>query len=133
MRQIAIYKDLGLMVRRTLLASIAFAPFLLTQPARAQDASFGCKVLLCAAATAPSWSGIPYCVPVMRQLFTQLARGGGWPACTEGDASPIGYQPYGDCPVGTVPIAVSQTSVSGRSGVETTTTYTEHANRRHCG
>lgn len=43
--------------------------------ADAQDASFGCKVLLCAAASAPSWSGIPYCVPVMQALFRQLANG----------------------------------------------------------
>lgn len=46
---------------------------------RAQDASFGCKVLLCAAASNPSWSGIPYCVPVMTQLFRMLARGRPWP------------------------------------------------------
>src|SRR5258708_7574249 len=123
----------SIMLRTALLATAFAASLALDRPAAAQDASFGCKVLLCAAAAAPSWSGIPYCVPVMRQLFTQLARGGGWPACTEGDASPIGYQPYGDCPVGTVPIAVSQTSVSGRSGAETTTTYTENANGRQCG
>jgi hypothetical protein len=35
----------------------------------AQDASFGCKVLRCAA--------IPYCVPVMQALFRQLAKSGG--------------------------------------------------------
>lgn len=66
----------------------------------AQDASFGCKVLLCAAASAPSWSGIPYCVPVMQTLFRQLAKGGGWPSCPEGNASGLGYEPYEACPAG---------------------------------
>lgn len=68
--------------------------------ARAQDASFGCKVLLCAAASAPGWSGIPYCVPVMQTLFRQLAKGGGWPSCSEGNASEPGYEPYQACPAG---------------------------------
>lgn len=67
----------------------------------AQDASFGCKVLLCAAATAPSWSGIPYCVPVMQQLFRSLARGGSWPTCPEGNAGGLGFEPYFPCPAGT--------------------------------
>jgi hypothetical protein len=70
------------------------------EPGRAQDASFGCKVLLCAAASAPSWSGIPYCVPVMQTLFRQLAKGGGWPSCSEGNASGLGYEPYQACPAG---------------------------------
>lgn len=69
---------------------------------RAQDASFGCKVLLCAAATNPSWSGIPYCVPVMTQLFRMLRRGGGWPTCPEGNAGALGYEPYMPCPSGQV-------------------------------
>ena len=30
-----------------------------TLPAKAQDAEFGCTVLRCAAATSPSWPGIP--------------------------------------------------------------------------
>ena len=64
-----------------------------TPYAYAQDASFGCKVLLCAAATVPGWSSIPYCVPVMTQLFRSLARGGGWPTCSEGNASNVVYDP----------------------------------------
>ena len=82
-------------------------------PASAQDASFGCKVLLCAAATAPSWSGIPYCVPVMTQLFRQLARGRPWPTCPEGNAGGLGYDPYFDCPAGTVPASNSSTGDGG--------------------
>lgn len=69
----------------------------------AEEASFGCKVLLCAAATAPSWFGIPYCVPVMQQLFRQLAKGGGWPACPEGHTSGLGHEPYLPCPDGWTP------------------------------
>ena len=104
------------MIRATLLASIALTPILLSQPAAAEDASFGCKVLLCAAAAAPSWSGIPYCVPVMQQLFTQLAKGDGWPTCAQGSASPVGYQPYDACPAGALAIAANQVSPSGRGG-----------------
>jgi hypothetical protein len=65
--------------------------------AHARDASFGCKVLLCAAAAARGWSGIPYCVPVMQTLFRQLAKGGGWPSCSEGNASGFGYESYQAC------------------------------------
>jgi hypothetical protein len=72
--------------------------------AHAQDASFGCKVLLYAAATTPGWSGIPYCVPVMQTLFRQLAKGGGWPSCPEGNAGGLGYEPYQACPAGLTPI-----------------------------
>lgn len=81
--------------------------------ARAQDASFGCKVLLCAAATNPSWSGIPYCVPVMTQLFRMLRRGGGWPTCPEGNAGGLGYEPYMPCPTGQVAYGQVQTSDNG--------------------
>ncbi|MGL4813597.1 MAG: hypothetical protein ACRCXM_17650 [Beijerinckiaceae bacterium] len=72
--------------------------------ARAQDASFGCKVLLCAAASNPAWRGIPYCVPVMTQLFALLRRkGASWPPCLEGRVSAPGYEPYQDCPAGWTP------------------------------
>lgn len=80
------------------IGTINFAP-----AARADDASFGCKVLLCAAASAPGWSGIPYCVPVMHQLFSDLAKGHPWPSCPEGgETSGIKYDPYLPCPEGTV-------------------------------
>jgi hypothetical protein len=120
------------MTHASLLSSLVLAA-LLSQPASAQDASFGCKVLLCAAASTPSWSGIPYCVPVMQQLFTQLAKGGGWPSCAQGNASPVGYQPYAACPEGTVPIAVSQPDASGRGVVDTTTSYSQSASGGDCG
>lgn len=78
--------------RRSCLArgagAIALVSVLVGPPgAKAQDASFGCKVLLCAAATAPGWTGIPYCVPVMQQLIRQVGRGGAWPVSLEGQAA----------------------------------------------
>jgi hypothetical protein len=44
--------------------------------ARAVD---GCLVLLCFAA--PSWRAIPQCVPPIRQVLRDLARGRGFPTC----------------------------------------------------
>lgn len=85
-------------IRAPLGVMVALGATLFSQPARAQDASFGCKVLLCAAASNPSWSGIPYCVPVMTQLFRMLARGRPWPTCPEGNAGGLGYDPYLPCP-----------------------------------
>ena len=78
-----------------LFAGLAASPL-----ARAQDASLGCKSLLCAAATNPDWSGIPYCVPPMTELFNILENGGGWPSCPEGDVSGVQYTPYKACPTG---------------------------------
>ena len=118
------------MIRTPLLATISV--FFLACPAVAQDASFGCKVLLCAAAAAPSWNGIPYCVPVMQQLFTQLAKGDAWPTCAQGDASPVGYQPYAACPAGSDPIAVNQLHAFARGG-DATTTYSASASGSECG
>lgn len=45
-------------------------------PAHAVD---GCAVLLCLAA--PSWRAISQCVPPIKQLFRDLARGKGFPTC----------------------------------------------------
>ena len=69
----------GILATLSVVASMALTASL---PARAQDASFGCKVLLCALASAPGWSAISYCVPVMNRLFNSLATGGGWPICS---------------------------------------------------
>lgn len=87
-------------------------------PARAQDASFGCKVLLCAAATNPSWSSIPYCVPVMTQLFRMLRRGGGWPTCPEGNAVGLGYEPYQPCPTGQIAYGQVQSGDNGSTSLQ---------------
>lgn len=48
----------------------------LPAPARAVD---GCLVLLCFAA--PSWRAIPQCVPPIRQVLKDLARGRPFPSC----------------------------------------------------
>ncbi len=45
-------------------------------PARAED---GCTVLLCL--SAPSWRAIPQCVPPVRQVLRDLARGKPFPSC----------------------------------------------------
>jgi hypothetical protein len=89
-------------------AVLALAAASLCRPAQAQDASLGCKVLLCAAASNPSWPSIPYCVPVMQQLFSQIAQGGGWPGCPEAgtSASKVGYQPLQDCAAGSIAVSV---------------------------
>ena len=47
-----------------------------SKPARAVD---GCLVLLCFAA--PSWRAIPQCVPPIRQVLRDLARGRAFPTC----------------------------------------------------
>jgi hypothetical protein len=51
--------------------------------AHAQDASFACKVLLCGAATNPSWTSIPYCVPIMQQAVVMQAYGLAVGICAE--------------------------------------------------
>ena len=98
--------------RKLLAASVAFATPALA-PAQAQDASFGCKVLLCAAATSPNWSEIPYCVPVMTQLFKSLRKGGAWPSCPEGNGGSVGFQPYLACPA---PAQAFTYQATGNSG-----------------
>lgn len=57
--------------------SVAFAALLAAStPAGAVD---GCLVMLCLAA--PSWRAIPQCVPPIRQLLRDLARGKLFPTC----------------------------------------------------
>ena len=70
-------------------------------PAKAQDAEFGCKVLLCAAASNPSWPSIPYCVPIMNQLQTMMrSLRFRWPVCTAAGTGAPGFEPYKPCPAG---------------------------------
>ena len=66
-------------IRRTtsiLCVASALALIGISQPAAAVD---GCTVLLCLAA--PSWGAIPQCVPPIRELFRDLARGRVFPTC----------------------------------------------------
>jgi hypothetical protein len=90
-------------MRRSLLVA-SFSAILAVSveaPGKAQDAEFGCKVLLCAAASNPSWPSIPYCVPVMNQLYAMM-RGMRfrWPVCTAAGTGAPGYEPYQPCPNG---------------------------------
>jgi hypothetical protein len=76
--------------------------------AKAQDASFGCKVLLCAAATNPSWQGIAYCVPVMRALMSLMGRKGfSWPPCPEAKTGAPGHEPHAECPAGSTAVTTA--------------------------
>ena len=114
-------------------ASLCLFPFA-SLPAKAEDASFGCKVLLCAAATVPNWSGIPYCVPVMQTLFRQLAKGRGWPVCSEGNASSPGYEPFQPCQSG-LPYQLTQSTASSSSdgtNQSSQPTYVADANGSVC-
>ncbi|RWJ21163.1 MAG: hypothetical protein EOR27_24230 [Mesorhizobium sp.] len=80
------------------LAALAFAP----TGAKAQDAAWGCQVLLCAASQSPSWQGVPYCVPPMRKLIAAMSRPGfDWPICHEAKAGQPGREEYEECPAGT--------------------------------
>jgi hypothetical protein len=87
---------------------------LLPATAKAQDASWGCQVLLCAASQNPSWHGVPYCVPPMKKLIAAMSKPGfSWPICHEAKAGTPGRDMYEDCPAGT---KVSY-STRGREGI----------------
>ncbi|QPB24271.1 hypothetical protein ISN39_32350 (plasmid) [Rhizobium sp. 007] len=81
----------------TVLAGSTFAPPV--TPANAEDASWGCQVLLCAASQKPSWHGVPYCVPPMTRLIAAMSKPGfSWPICHEANAGKPGRETYEDCP-----------------------------------
>jgi hypothetical protein len=63
-------------IRRAWLCSALAGLTGLAAPAHAVD---GCTVLLCFAA--PSWRSIPQCVPPIRQVLRDLARGKSFPTC----------------------------------------------------
>jgi hypothetical protein len=95
------------------IASVLVAATLMPPPAAAQEASFGCQVLLCAASRNPSWKGVPFCVPVMHRLFRDLRRGAPWPSCPEGDVGPPGYEPFEACPANAVPASQGRSDDGG--------------------
>lgn len=87
-----------LLYAATGLAAVTFLP----STAMAQDASWGCQVLLCAASSNPSWNGVPYCVPPMKKLIAAMAKPGfSWPICHEAKAGKPGREVYEQCPEGT--------------------------------
>lgn len=77
------------------------AAFGMTPAAKAQDASWGCQILLCAASKNPSWQGVGYCVPPMQKLISAMKKPGfSWPICEEAKAGKPGHEPFEDCPAG---------------------------------
>jgi hypothetical protein len=85
-----------------------------TVDAKAQDASFGCKILLCVASQHPSWQGVSYCVPpVLKLLAIRKVHPGYWPSCPEAGTGKPGYAEYEDCPAGTTPTTINRESGHG--------------------
>lgn len=101
-------------MRRTFFAiGIAATAVSLPASAWAED-EFGCKVLLCAASENPSWSGVPYCVPVMAKLYSMMqAWSFTWPVCTAAGTGGPGYEPYDNCPEGWQASVIGPGSSSG--------------------
>jgi hypothetical protein len=80
-----------------LTAIISFAPV----ETRADDAPWGCQVLLCAASSNPSWHGVPYCKPPMYKLIAAMAKPGFlWPICPSSGTGKPGREIYEECPAG---------------------------------
>ncbi|MCX8571102.1 hypothetical protein [Aminobacter sp. MET-1] len=105
---------------RYLLPAIAGAMLGLSAgQAAAQDAEFGCKILLCVASQNPSWQGVPYCVPpVMKLLAIRKVHPGYWPACPQAGTGKPGREEYEDCPAGSTPVNISAGTGGGDNGRE---------------
>lgn len=86
------------MKKLALLAALSIG---LPNTAPAQDAPWGCHVLLCAASSAPSWQGVPSCVPPMTRLIAAMKLPGfSWPICPQAGTGAPGLEPFEDCPAG---------------------------------
>ena len=100
-------------MRRLILVFGIASTTIFTPVALAED-EFGCKVLLCAASENPSWRGVPYCVPVMAELYSMMnAWSFTWPVCTSAGAGGPGYEQYDDCPAGWTAGVINSGSSSG--------------------
>ncbi len=81
----------------SLVATLVIASTMAPTPARAVD---GCLVLLCFAA--PSWRAIPQCVPPIREVLRDLARGRPFPTCAMAGAGNSARHSWasapGNCP-----------------------------------
>lgn len=106
--------------RYVAIASVSgFSCFALVEaPAMAQDAEWGCQVLLCAASSNPSWHGVPYCVPPMTKLIAAMKLPGfSWPICPGSNTGKPGKEIYEDCPEGWTPASSQSIGESSmRSG-----------------
>lgn len=98
-------RSVGSIGLNTLLTTATvLATMLSPAAARADDAPWGCQVLLCAASQNPSWHGVPYCVPPMTKLIAAMKLPGfTWPICPGAGTGAPGYQQYDDCPAGYTP------------------------------
>ena len=74
----------------------ALAGIVLTAAATTARSADGCLVLLCLAA--PSWRAIPQCVPPIKQLFRDLARGKPFPTCSMSGASNTANHAWSNAP-----------------------------------
>jgi hypothetical protein len=75
------------------IASMALSFATLPQLVRAAD---GCLVLLCFAA--PSWRAIPQCVPPIREVLRDLARGRPFPSCAMAGAGNTAHHAWAGAP-----------------------------------
>lgn len=81
--------------------------------ALADDAPWGCQVLLCAASSNPSWHSVPYCKSPMYKLITAMAKPGfSWPTCPKSGTGKPGHATYEECPGG-YKVAYSESGQSG--------------------
>ncbi|MCM2294700.1 hypothetical protein NAC44_20440 [Allorhizobium sp. BGMRC 0089] len=127
---------------RYLIASALMASSSAPNVARADDASWGCQVLLCSAASAPDWHGIPYCLAPMHKLIAAMVGFNfSWPICTEAGTGKPGYEEYADCPTGWV-IGYANDNSKNSQGVKpslciiprtgcTSNLYQREGDRRH--
>ena len=69
------------MARGAVAAGVLALALVAAAPAQAAD---GCTVLLCLAV--PSWRAIAHCVPPVREVLRDLARGRLFPVCAMADA-----------------------------------------------
>jgi hypothetical protein len=88
---------------------VSFLLCLVAAPARAVD---GCLVLLCFAA--PNWSAIPECVPPIREVLRDLARGRPFPSCGMAGAGNSASHAWASAP-GYCPPQYTR-SIDGESG-----------------
>jgi hypothetical protein len=91
---------------------IAATVALLAVPASASQ--WGCKVLLCASSSNPTWRGVAACHPPMERLIDAMKRPGfSWPTCPEAGTGKPGYQRYAPCPAGYA-VGFSEVGHAGR-------------------
>lgn len=91
-------------LKAAIILPFAIGAGLYSASAKADDAPWGCQIILCAASQSPSWHGVPYCVPPMRKLITAMAEPGfSWPICPNAGTGKPGFERYDDCPDGYSP------------------------------